>query len=92
MSPQVRWHVVCEYVYIHIQLMWYTYSMGKPTIDKSLVSKLRELRRSGHSVKEIVNQLKLGTGTVSKYCKDVHLDLNARTILDSKKYPAKIFF
>ncbi len=63
--------------------------MGKPKINENVVGKIKDLRKSGKSVKEIVKQLKLGTGTVSKYCKDVHLDTRARDILESKKYPAK---
>lgn len=63
--------------------------MGKPKIDEKVIDTIKNLRRAGKSVKEIVNQLKLGTGTVSKYCKDVYLDSKARDILEAKKYPAK---
>lgn len=63
--------------------------MGKPKIDEKIVTKLRNLRHSGKSVKEIVKELSLGTGTVSKYCKDVSLSREARDILDKKRFPAK---
>lgn len=63
--------------------------MGKPRISQNIISELTRLRKSGKSVKEIVNELHLGTGTVSKYCKDIILDKKALDILESKKYPAK---
>ena len=63
--------------------------MGKPKIHEDIVDAIRSLRKSGASIKEIVKELKLGTGTVSKYSKDVVLSSDAKIILESKKYPAK---
>ncbi len=63
--------------------------MGKPKIHEDIVDTIRSLRKSGASIKEIVKKLKLGTGTVSKYSKDIILSNDARIILESKKYPAK---
>lgn len=63
--------------------------MGKPSISKEIIVRVHALRRSGKSIKEIVSELKLGTGTVSKYCKNVALTSHAKNILDSKRYPAK---
>lgn len=65
--------------------------MGKPKINQNTLFKLIKLRKSGKSIKEIVNELHLGTGTVGKYCKGVTLDKKALAILEAKKYPAKRF-
>ncbi len=63
--------------------------MGKLKISEIKIAELRALRRSGKSIKEIVKELKLGTGTVSKYCNGVILNKKAKSILEAKKYPAK---
>lgn len=63
--------------------------MGKQKISEDIINELKVLRQSGKSVKEIVKELNLGTGTVSKYCKDVILNKDAKLILEAKKYPAK---
>lgn len=63
--------------------------MGKPKINDSVISKVRSLRSSGKSIKEIVKELNLGTGTVTKYCKSVVLSKKAGLILEAKKYPAR---
>ncbi len=63
--------------------------MGKPKINDSTLEELKSLRLAGKSVKEIVKELKLGNGTVSKYCKGLVLSNEAKVILDAKKYPAK---
>lgn len=63
--------------------------MGKPKIKEEIINELKTLRRSGKSVKEIVKELKLGVGTVSKYCKDVVLNKKAKSILEEKRFPSK---
>jgi transcriptional regulator with XRE-family HTH domain len=63
--------------------------MGKPRINDNIIEKLRTLRLAGKSIKEIVKELNLGTGTVSKYCKGLTLNKEAKIILEAKKYPAK---
>ena len=63
--------------------------MGKPKINEKTIINLVALRQSGKSVREIVKELKLGTGTVSKYCKGIVLNKKAKLILEDKKYPAK---
>ncbi len=63
--------------------------MGKPKISEKIISELKVLRQSGKSVKEIVKELKLGNGTVSKYCKGVILNKKAKLVLEAKKHPAK---
>lgn len=63
--------------------------MGKPMLSDTNISTIRSLRSSGLSVKEIVKELRLGTGTVSKYCKGVILTEKAKNILEEKRFPAK---
>lgn len=63
--------------------------MGKPKINDKIISKLKNLRQSGKSVKEIVKELKLGVGTVSKYTKDLSLSEEARAILEEKRFPSR---
>ncbi len=63
--------------------------MGKQKIDEKVLKKLIYLRKSGKSVKEIIKELRLGTGTVSKYCSNIPLSKKAKIILEAKKYPAK---
>lgn len=63
--------------------------MGKPSILKSEIKKIRELRETGHSLNEIKKVVNRGYGTIFRYVKDVPIPLKYKKILEVKRGGSK---
>jgi hypothetical protein len=64
--------------------------MGKPALTKTEVSKIRKLRKTGHSLKEIKIITNKGYGTVSRYVQGVVVLAKYHSLLKAKQGGSKV--